>query len=123
MKTKNMDELTQIPSRLGQVSTAVAILDFLVVGLLVLTAILAAEFLRGSERQLDLQLSTVALMAVIIFPCVAVIALIIGVIGYFQTDYAKFYSILGISLNGLNIVIFIGVVFYQITFNANRFRM
>jgi Kef-type K+ transport system membrane component KefB len=123
MKTKNMDELTQIPSRLGQVSTAVAILDFLVVGLLVLTAILAAEFLRGSERQLDLQLSTIAFMAVIIFPVIAVIALIVGVIGYFQTDSAKFYSILGISLNGLNIMIFIGVVFYQITFNANRFRI
>jgi Kef-type K+ transport system membrane component KefB len=118
-----MDELTQMPSRLGQVSTAVAILDFLVVGLLVLTAILAAEFLRSSERQLDLQLSTVALIAVILFPVIAVIAFIIGVIGYFQTDSAKFYSVLGISLNGLNIVIFIGVVFYQIIFNANRFRM
>jgi TRAP-type C4-dicarboxylate transport system permease small subunit len=64
-----------------------------------------------------------ATMFFFVFPLVAIIGLIIGGIGYFQPNYAKFYSVLGVVLNVLNLLLWVGFVIFQITFNANRFRL
>lgn len=115
-----MDELTQIPSRLGQISTGIAVFDF--VGMIVL-AIIGALALSLLSGELKYSIGGIAFMAFFIFPLISILGLILGAVGIFQPNYAKFYSILGVVLNVVNLILWVGFIFFQITFNAGRFRM
>jgi type IV secretory pathway VirB2 component (pilin) len=115
-----MNELAETSSRLGQISTTVAIVSFIVMLILAIAGYLALSLF---ESDLKYKVGILATMFFFVFPLVAIIGLIIGGIGYFQPNYAKFYSVLGVVLNVLNLLLWVGFVIFQITFNANRFRL
>lgn len=121
-----MDELTQMPSRLGQISTAIAVFDFIVLGALIIVRMNISNDWMDTEDFARLERTANWVLAgnlsIIIFPVVAIIGLIIGAFGYFQPNYSKFYSTLGMALNGFCIVGWIiGMIGYQIIFHSDRF--
>lgn len=114
-----MDELTQIPSRLGQVSTIIAVLDLLIGGLLVSIFFLLPVAVIDQIRIIY----TLGFLAFFIFPIVAILGLILSGVAFLQPYEADFYKMPGLALNGFNLLLWVGIIFYQITFNAQRFRI
>ncbi|HQU82477.1 MAG TPA: hypothetical protein PKY59_05105 [Pyrinomonadaceae bacterium] len=115
-----MNEITQIPSRFGQISGAIAVIDFAVLAILLLVNLLVFSFVSSDFKY---TFGTFAVLAFFLFPIIAFIGLIIGGIGFFQPEHEKFYCVLGVILNIFNLLLWVGFVIYQITFNANRFRI
>lgn len=115
-----MNEITQISSRFGQVSITIAVLDFIGMAILIIATVLVSSFISGDFKY---SVGTITLIAFFLFPLIAGIGLIIGGIGFFQSNFAKFYSVLGVILNVANLLLWACFVIYQITFNANRFKL
>lgn len=109
-----------MPSRFGQVSTAIAVISFLGMIILAIASYLSLSLISDDFKY---SIGMFAVVVFFLFPIIAVFGLIIGGIGFFQANHAKFYSILGVILNVLNLLLWAGFVIYQITFNANRFRL
>lgn len=121
-----MDEFSKIFSRLGQVSTAISVLNFGVAGILIVVRMNIPSGWMNTEDidRLEHIAKWVFLgnWAIALFPVFALIGLIIGVGGYFQPNSAKFYSLLGMALNGFELLIWIvGMIGYQIIFHNDRF--
>lgn len=121
-----MEEITQLSSRFGQVSTVLAVLNLVVVGALIFIRLNIPSGWMNNENLVELERTAnwvlVGNLSIIIFPILAIIGLIIGLIGYFQPNYAKFYSYFGIIFNGFLLIGWIvGMIGYQVIFHSDRF--
>lgn len=121
-----MDEITQMPSRLGQVSMVLAVLNLVVLGALIIVRLNIPVGWMNNENLEELERTAnwvlVGNFSIVLFPIFAIVGLILGVIAYFQTGYGKFYSYLGIGFNSFLLIIWIiGMIVYQIVFHSDRF--
>jgi hypothetical protein len=121
-----MDEIAQIPSRLGQVSAALAVLNLVVLGALIFIRLNVPSGWMNNENLDELQRTAnwvlVGNLSIIIFPILAITGLVIGAVGYFQPNYAKFYSYSGMIFNGFLLIGWvIGMIGYQIIFHSDSF--
>jgi len=121
-----MEEITQMPSRFGQVSSLLAVLNLVVLGILIIIRLNVASGWMNNEDLDELQRMAnwvwFGNISIVLFPILAVLGLIIGVIGHFQPGYGKFYSYLGIGFNTFLLIGWIvGMIGYQIIFHSDRF--
>lgn len=107
-------------SHLGKLSTIIAILDFLALAIGIIAALSAWAYFPSPIR---LPVTYLAMLICFIFPIVALVGLFIGIRGLFQPDYGKLLSILGIVLNIFNLGISAFILFFTLTFDANRFKL
>lgn len=115
-----MDELTQMPSRFGIWSLTLAVLDIFIAVIGVAAILLVWSYFPKSVR-LPLTYLSMAILA--LFPIVALVGLVSGIRELFLTEMSKIWSLVGVALNIIFLIISAIVLFFVVNFDANRFRM
>jgi hypothetical protein len=122
-----MDDMTQIPSRLGQFSVIISVLNLLVSGTFIVIRLNVPDSWMDTDdlEQIERTARLVFLgnWAIALFILITLVGLTAGIIAYFQSNTAKFYSILGFALNSFNLLLWFGLMIYLFPINANRFRL